>query len=203
MLIPALDYAAFDHLRWMAVTARLALGCVLPCLKDSAIFLYIDDTMVEKYDAKFQAPSKLFSHSAHNVFNYLNRHCFVSPCSTCPWSQQTGSFTSPSPWVTACGRKNFPNHMGCHKVTTNLWKGRIVCARITATAPEKPGIFRLLLCTSAPEGIAAPPIRRNSRMKKSAATAPGGCCRWACSRCNGILKPVTMKPKHSGHSAII
>ena len=73
-----LGYAAFDHLRWMAVTARLALGCVPPSLKNSAVFLSIDDTMVEKYGAKFQARSKLFDHAAHNGSNYLNGHCFVS-----------------------------------------------------------------------------------------------------------------------------
>ena len=73
-----LGYAAFDHLRWRAVTARLALGCVPPSLKNSAVFLSIDDTMVEKYGAKFQARSKLFDHAAHNGSNYLNGHCFVS-----------------------------------------------------------------------------------------------------------------------------
>ena len=73
-----LDHAAFEHIRWMAVTARLALGCVPPSLKDSAVFLSIDDTMVEKYGTKFQACSKLFDHAAHNGSNYLNGHCFVS-----------------------------------------------------------------------------------------------------------------------------
>lgn len=73
-----LDYAAFDHRRWMAVTARLALGCRPVSLKDSAVFLSIDDTMVEKYGTKFQARSKLFDHAAHNGSSYLNGHCFVS-----------------------------------------------------------------------------------------------------------------------------
>ena len=73
-----LDYAAFDHNRWMAVTARLALGCVPLSLKGSSLFLSIDDTMVEKYGTKFQARSKLFDHAAHNGSNYLNGHCFVS-----------------------------------------------------------------------------------------------------------------------------
>ena len=73
-----LGYSSFDHLRWMAVTARLALGCIPLSLKDSAIFLSIDDTMVEKYGAKFQARSKLFDHAAHNGSNYLSGHCFVS-----------------------------------------------------------------------------------------------------------------------------
>ena len=62
----------------MAVTARLALGCIPSSLKDSAVFLSIDDTMVEKYGTKFQARSKLFDHAAHNGSNYLDGHCFVS-----------------------------------------------------------------------------------------------------------------------------
>ena len=73
-----LTYAAFDHLKWMAVTSRLALSCIPVSLKDSAVFLSIDDTLVEKYGTKFQARSKLFDHAAHNGSNYLNGHCFVS-----------------------------------------------------------------------------------------------------------------------------
>lgn len=73
-----LGYAAFDHRRWMAVTSRLALGCVPLSMKGSAVFLSIDDTMVEKYGTKFQARSKLFDHAAHNGSNYLKGHCFVS-----------------------------------------------------------------------------------------------------------------------------
>lgn len=73
-----LSYAAFDHRRWMAVTARLALGCIPPSLKGPAVLLSVDDTMVEKYGTKFQARSKLFDHAAHNGSSYLDGHCFVS-----------------------------------------------------------------------------------------------------------------------------
>lgn len=73
-----LGHAAFDHHRWMAVTARLALDCIPASLKNSAVFLSIDDTMVEKYGTKFQARSNLFDHAAHNGSNYLDGHCFVS-----------------------------------------------------------------------------------------------------------------------------
>lgn len=73
-----LGYASFDHRRWASVTARLALGCMPPSLKGSSVFLSIDDTLVEKYGAKFQARSKLFDHAAHNGSSYLNGHCFVS-----------------------------------------------------------------------------------------------------------------------------
>lgn len=34
--------------------------------------------MVSKFDTKFENVSKLFDHAAHNSFNYLNGHCFVS-----------------------------------------------------------------------------------------------------------------------------
>ena len=73
-----LDYASFDHHRWAAVTARLALSCVPHSLKGSSVFLSIDDTMVEKYGTKFQARSRLFDHAAHNGSAYLDGHCFVS-----------------------------------------------------------------------------------------------------------------------------
>ena len=85
-----LDYAVFDHLRWMAVTARLALGCIPLSLKGSAVFLSIDDTMVEKYGAKFQARSRLFDHAAHNGSNYLNGHCFVSIMLHVPFKSADG-----------------------------------------------------------------------------------------------------------------
>ena len=39
---------------------------------------WIDDTMVPKFGKKFEDVSKLFDHAAHNGFNYLNGHCFVS-----------------------------------------------------------------------------------------------------------------------------
>lgn len=73
-----LNYAAFDHRKWMAAAARLALRCVPFSLKDSAVFLSVDDTLVEKYGTKFQARSRLFDHAAHNGSNYLDGHCFVS-----------------------------------------------------------------------------------------------------------------------------
>ena len=85
-----LGYTAFDHLRWMAVTARLALGCIPPSLKGFTIFLSIDDTMVGKYGAKFQACSKLFDHAAHNGSSYLNDHCFVSIMLHVPFQSADG-----------------------------------------------------------------------------------------------------------------
>lgn len=247
-----LGYAAFGHLRWMAVTARLALGCVPLSLKGSTVFLSIDDTMVEKYGTKFQARSKLFDHAAHNGSNYLNGHCFVSIMLHVPLESADGTIYLSVPlgyrlWtkelsklelaadmvrsvmaeLSSCGqvillcdswypkkpvtglvaefknmemiccarsdtvlydlpgertgRRGRPRihggrlelsaivldrpeggsyYMGCRKVITNLWKGRTVYACVTATDPEKPGSFRLFLCTVAPEGIAIEPEKQ-------------------------------------------
>ena len=244
-----LGYAAFDHLRWMAVTARLALSCVPLSMKSSAVFLSIDDTMVEKYGTKFQARSKLFDHAAHNGSNYLNGHCFVSIMLHVPLESADGTIYLSAPlgyrlWtkelsklelaadmvrsvmaeLASCGQvillcdswypkrpvtgllsefenlemiccarsdtvlydlpgertgrrgrprthggrlelssialdkpEGAPYYMGCRKVITNLWKGRTVYACVTAADPERPGSFRLFLCTVAPEGIAVEP----------------------------------------------
>ena len=53
-----------------------------------------------------------------------------------------------------------PYDMGCRKVITNLWKNRTVYACVTASDPEKPGSFRLFLCTAAPEGLAVHPEKQ-------------------------------------------
>lgn len=73
-----LNHGAFDHLKWAAVTVKMSLSVIPKHLKDSAVFLSIDDTLVEKYGTKFQARSKLFDHAAHNGSSYMNGHCFVS-----------------------------------------------------------------------------------------------------------------------------
>ena len=244
--------AAFDHLSWMAVTARLALGCVPLSLKGSSVFLSIDDTMVEKYGTKFQARSKLFDHAAHNGSNYLKGHCFVSIMLHVPlesadgiiylsvplgyrlWTKELSKLelatdmvrsvmaelSSSGQVILLCdswypkkpvtglveefknlemiccarsdtvlydlpgertGRRGRPRthggrlelsaivldkpegasyYMGCRRVITNLWKGRTVYACVTAADPEKPGSFRLFLCTAAPEGIAVEPEKQ-------------------------------------------
>ena len=139
-----LSYAAFDHLRWTAVTARLVLSCIPISLRDSSVFLSIDDTLVEKYGTKFQARSNLFDHAAHNGSNYLKGHCFVSLMLHVPLKSADGITCLSVP-------------LGCRKVITNLWKGRTVYACVTAADPGKPGSFRLFLCTAVPEEIAVEP----------------------------------------------
>ena len=254
-----LGYAAFDHCRWMAVTARLAFGCIPPSLKRCAVFLSIDDTMVEKYGTKFQAHSKLFDHAAHNGSNYLDGHCFVSLMIHVPFESEEGILYLSVPlgyrlWtkeltkldlaadmvrsvmaeLASCGQvillcdswytkkpitglvaefgnlemicsarvdtvlydlpskrtgkrgrprihgerlelssitlskpNGAPYSMGCRKVITNLWKGCTVYACVTATDPEKPGSFRLFLCTAAPEELAAQPEKQaNEKIRR-------------------------------------
>lgn len=85
-----LNEAPFDHRQWGAVTADYARRTIPDCLKNSSIFLSIDDTMVEKYGTKFEARSKLFDHAAHNGSNYLNGHCFVSVMLHVPVSSPDG-----------------------------------------------------------------------------------------------------------------
>ena len=85
-----LEQAPFKHREWGAVTAEYARHTVPDSLKDSAVFLSIDDTMVEKYGKKFEARSKLFDHAAHNGSNYLNGHCFVSVMLHVPVSSPSG-----------------------------------------------------------------------------------------------------------------
>lgn len=247
-----LSYAAFDHLRWTAVTARLVLSCIPISLRDSSVFLSIDDTLVEKYGTKFQARSNLFDHAAHNGSNYLKGHCFVSLMLHVPlksadgitylsvplgyrlWTKELSKLELAADMVrsvmtelSSCrqvillcdswypkkpvtglvsefenlemiccvrsdtvlydlpgertGRRGRPRihgsrlelssiilnkpegasyYMGCRKVITNLWKGRIVHAYVTATDPGKPGSFRLFLCTAAPEEIAVEPEKQ-------------------------------------------
>ncbi len=257
-----LGYAAFDHLRWMAVTARLALGCIPSSLKDSAVFLSVDDTMVEKYGTKFQACSKLFDHAAHNGSNYLNGHCFVSIMLHVPFQSENGTIYLSIPlgyrlWtkelsklelaadmvrsvmaalapcrqvILLCdswypkkpvtglveefdnlemiccarsdtvlydlpsertGKRGRPRthgerldlsdfdlekpegasyYMGCRKVITNLWKRRVVYAFVTTADPEKPGSFRLFLCTAEPEKIAVGPAEQADEKIRSYST---------------------------------
>ena len=73
-----LEHAPFNHTKWRAVTADYAQRTIPDSLKNSSVFLSIDDTMVEKYGTQFEDCSKLFDHALHNGSNYLNGHCFVS-----------------------------------------------------------------------------------------------------------------------------
>lgn len=48
------EQTPFDHNKWSSVTADYAWHTVPDSLKDSFVFLPIDDTMVKKYGTKFE-----------------------------------------------------------------------------------------------------------------------------------------------------
>lgn len=63
---------------FMNITSRLALEITQKSLKNEPVLLCIDDTIITKYGQKFEDVPKLFEHTVHNGFNYLNGHCSVS-----------------------------------------------------------------------------------------------------------------------------
>ncbi len=74
----ACSYAKVDYSKFRNVTAGIALKLIPETLSSQPVFLCMDDTMISKFGKKFENVSKLFDHAAHNGFNYLNGHCFVS-----------------------------------------------------------------------------------------------------------------------------
>lgn len=92
-----LSYAAFDHLRWTAVTARLVLSCIPISLRDSSVFLSIDDTLVEKYGTKFQAAQTCLTMPPITAPITLRGTASSVSCSMCRLSQRMESLTSPFP----------------------------------------------------------------------------------------------------------
>ena len=57
---------AYDHSVWNDVTVSKAVRAVPGSLEDQPLFLFIDDTMVEKSGKHFELCSKLYDHAAHN-----------------------------------------------------------------------------------------------------------------------------------------
>ena len=137
-----LDYARFDHHQWMAVTAKLALSCIPFSLKDTAIFLSIDDTLVEKKGTKFQARSKLFDHAAHNGSNYLEGHCFVSVMLHVPISTANGMTYLSLPlgyrlWTKEVSKRKLAADM-VRLVMTELTRCKQVILLCDSWYPKKP-----------------------------------------------------------------
>ncbi len=67
----ACSYAKADYSKFAHTTASMALKLIPDSLESQPVFLCIDDTMVSKFDAKFENVSKLFDHAVHNGSNYL------------------------------------------------------------------------------------------------------------------------------------
>ena len=74
---------------WMKRLVEAALSIRLFDTRQP-ILLAIDDTLIEKFGEKFEHWSKLFDHAAHNGFNYLNGHCFVSLLLSIPVKDSLG-----------------------------------------------------------------------------------------------------------------
>ena len=137
-----LSYAAFDHLRWTAVTARLVLSCIPISLRDSSVFLSIDDTLVEKYGTKFQAAQTCLTMPPITAPITLRGTASSVSCSMCRLSQRMESLTSPFPSATACGRGNFPNWSLPQTWYVPLWRNFPPAGRssfcATAGIPRSP-----------------------------------------------------------------
>ena len=56
----ACSYAKIDHSRFMNTTVRIVLKLIPDSLQTQPVFLCVDDTMVSKFDTKFENVSKLF-----------------------------------------------------------------------------------------------------------------------------------------------
>ncbi len=76
----------------------------------------------------------------------------------------------PAPDINLEKPKGASYYMGCRKVITNLWKRRAVYAFVTTADPEKPGSFRLFLCTAEPERIAVGPAEQADEKIRSYST---------------------------------
>ena len=96
----ACSYAKVDCSEFMNVTAKLALRLIPDDLGSRPVFICIDDTMVSKSGRKFEDVSNLFKHTAHNGFNCLNGHCFVT---VSRYGTMVRYPILPSRWATACG----------------------------------------------------------------------------------------------------
>lgn len=69
---------SYDHSVWNDVTVSKAVRAVPDFLEKQSLFLFIDDTMVEKSGKHFELCSKLYDHATPKGANYLNGHCMVS-----------------------------------------------------------------------------------------------------------------------------
>jgi hypothetical protein len=60
------------------ITTSIALTLIPEELRNTTLFITIDDTLQAKYGDKFDCYSKLFDHAKKTGSQYLNGHCFVS-----------------------------------------------------------------------------------------------------------------------------
>lgn len=72
-----LSYMKLDLNSLNLITVSIVLSLIPEKLKDSTIFITIDDTLEAKYGDKFECCSRLFDHSKKEKNKYINGHCFV------------------------------------------------------------------------------------------------------------------------------
>ena len=64
--------------RFFKITVGLAVSLIPEDLTGLPVFLVVDDTLQEKFGAKFECFQTMFDHAKHNGTNYLKGHCFVA-----------------------------------------------------------------------------------------------------------------------------
>lgn len=100
-LLNTFYYTRVDYSRFMNITVFMNLKLVSERLQSQPLFLCI---MIAKFGKKFEDISKLFDHTAHNGFNYLNGRCFVFQ-----YGKNSKSFIWQSHLDTVCGKRKPPS----------------------------------------------------------------------------------------------
>lgn len=73
-----LSYIHFPTEELMKITVGIVVSLIPKYLKDTTVFLTIDDTLQSKFGKKFDCYYKHFDHTKKSGNSYLNGHCFVS-----------------------------------------------------------------------------------------------------------------------------
>ena len=119
----------------MNTTVKIALSLIPTSLRSQPLLLCIDDTMVVKYETKFEEVSKLFDHTAHQGSSYLHGHCFVSLLLSIPvWKNGKIYYLS------------LP--LGYHMWQKTTSKLALAAQMVTQVIPELQSKQTILLCDS-------------------------------------------------------
>nr|WP_242661399.1 hypothetical protein [Alkaliphilus metalliredigens] len=73
-----LSYSKFPVEALTTTTVSIALSLIPEELRESTLFITIDDTLQSKYGNKFDCYAKHFDHTRKTGSQYLKGHCFVS-----------------------------------------------------------------------------------------------------------------------------
>lgn len=72
-----LSYIHFPMEELMKITVGIVVSLIPKTLKDTTVFITIDDTLQAKFGNKFDCYLKHFDHTNKSGKSYLNGHCFV------------------------------------------------------------------------------------------------------------------------------